>query len=144
VLYVAGALLAITAGIRTPDNVFGFQMFNETSKISVSLERRVKQGKKRVSVPVPGGEWRARDRSGTLRTFRWSDRVRYGVLRTLGVRRAASYGLDAQLFRLKHALADVLAHVPDDTETEALTAVVDASKNGRPVERIRLTAVRRR
>jgi hypothetical protein len=142
-LYVVGIVSAIAAGAREPDRVFGFQMFNETSTLNISLERRVRQGKKRVTVPAPGGVWQARDRSGVVRDFRWTDRVRDRVLGHLEVKRAASYGLEGQLFRLKKALADVLAHIPEDAETEALIAVVEASRNGRAPERIRLTAVRR-
>ena len=142
-LYVGGMVLAIGAGMRQPDHVFGFQMFNESSTIEISLERRVRQGGKRVHVPVPNGEWSARDKNGKLHEFRWNDRVRYGGLAALGVRRHASYGLEAQLFRLRKALEDTLRHIPDDAETEALIAVVSASHNGRPPERIRLSALRR-
>ncbi|HEY3495650.1 MAG TPA: hypothetical protein VGK73_13225 [Polyangiaceae bacterium] len=142
-LYVAGLLLATAVGMSQPDRVFGFQMFNESSTIEISLERRVRRGGKRSVEPLPDGSWSARDRNGTVHRFRWTDRVHYGALGTLGVRRHASYGLDAQLFRLKRALEDVLRNIPDDAETEALIAVVEASRNGRPPERIRLTAVRR-
>jgi hypothetical protein len=55
----------------------------------------------------------------------------------------AAYGLDAQLFRLKLALEDVLSHTRDDRETRALVAVVDTVKNGRPGPQVRVTAVRR-
>jgi hypothetical protein len=133
----------IAWGAKAPDHAFGFQMFNEASSITISLERRVRRGKARVLVPAPGGVWRARGRDGTARTFRWNDHVKDNVLGRLEDRRHASYGLEGQLFRLKKALAYVLEHIPDDAETEALVAVVDASKNGRPLERIRLTAVRR-
>jgi hypothetical protein len=142
-LYVIAMVSAIAAGIREPDHVFGFQMFNETSKLEIALERRVRRGRLVKVEPVPGGVWRARDRAGVLREFRWSDRVRDRVLGRLEIRRPAHYGLEGQLFRLRKALADVLAHIPDDTETEALTAVVKASHNGRAPERIRLTAVRK-
>jgi hypothetical protein len=142
-LYVAAFVAVVGWGLKAPDHAFGFQMFNETSNLTISLERRVRRGGKRVLSPAPGGVWQARGADGKERTFRWSDHVRDGVLGQLEVRRHASYGLDGQLFRLRQALGYVLEHIPDDTETEALIAVVDASKNGRPPQRVRLTAVRR-
>jgi hypothetical protein len=139
--YCAAIVLVIAWGVSQPDNAFGFQMFNETTSLTISLERRVQRGRQRV--PAPGGVWQARGPDGKVRTFRWSDHVKDGVLGTLELPRHASYGLDGQLFRLRQALAYVLEHTPEDTETEALVAVVEASKNGRPPERIRLTARRR-
>lgn len=140
--YVLGLAAIIVAGQRAPDHVFGFQMFNESSRMKIQLFRRVAHGSKTRLVPAPGGTWQARDKHGTLRTYRWNDRVKDGVLGRLETRVHASYGLEGQLFRLGRALEDFLLHIPEDTETKALVAVVETSKNGRDPERVRLTAVR--
>jgi hypothetical protein len=68
--------------------------------------------------------------------------VRDGVLATLGTYVHASYGLDAQLYRLQFALRDVAAHTPEDQETAGLVAVVDTIKNGREYKQVRLEAAR--
>ena len=143
VAYVTGVLCLLVFGLRAPDHVFGFQMFNESSRITLNLYREVKgkRGRKR-RLPISDGAWEARDSQGRVLTFRWSDRVRYRVLNRLGRSTHAAYGLDAQLFRLQRALDDVAAHISDDTETLALIAVVEATKNGRPVPPIELRGER--
>lgn len=93
-------------------------------------------------VSVPDGTWQARTRTGALGTFSWTDRVQFGQLMQPGVWKHASYGLDAQLFRLEHALADVAAHISEDTETAALVAIVETRKNGRPAGSRELVAER--
>jgi hypothetical protein len=134
-------LMAIAWGLRAPDHVLGFQMFNESSRLNVQLFREVQRKRRRVLVPVLDGKWQARDAAGALRDFSWQDRVKYEPLSRLGVWVHASYGLSAQLFRLQAALDDVASHIPDDTQTRALVAVVEATHNGRP-ETIRLRADR--
>lgn len=127
---------------RTPDLVFGFQMFNASSELKITLQRKLRRkGRVRV-VPVRDGAWEVRTRAGELRTYRWQDRVRDGVLGNLDRFVHASYGLDAQLFRLRYALRDVAAHLPDDDETLALIALVDTVKNGRAQPRVRFEAER--
>jgi len=142
--YVVAQLGLIAWGLSTPDHVFGFQMFNASSRITVNLYREVKgrRGKKRL-VPMKDGRWQARDADGSLQSYRWQDRVRGPVLNRLGVSTHAAYGLNAQLFRLQAALDDLAAHIPDDTQTLALVAVVEATENGRPVPEIRLRGERR-
>ncbi len=135
-------LYGIAWGLRAPDHVLGFQMFNESSHLTVELFRELDRKRRRVLVPVPDGKWQARDASGSLREFAWRDRVTYAPLETLGVPMRAKYGLSAQLFRLQAALEDVVSHIPDDTQTRALVAVVQASHNGRPLQTIRLRAER--
>jgi hypothetical protein len=138
--YLALQGLLVGYGLSVPDHVFGFQMFNESSRIRISLFRQVR-GRRKL-VPVRGGTWEARDEKGGLHTFHWDDRVHYYVLRRLDGFVPAAYGLEAQRVRLQQALDDVATHIPEDAETEALVAVVDASKNGREPERFRLTGVR--
>jgi hypothetical protein len=118
---------------RSPDFVFGFQMFNASSELKIALFRQLRPRHKRAAklVPVTDGTWQARGSDGTLHTYRWNDRVHDGVLGTLDRYVHASYGLDAQLFRLQFALDDVAQHLPFDDETAALVAVVDSRKNGR-------------
>lgn len=126
----------------TPDLVFGFQMFNASSDLKITLFRRVRRAGRVRLLPVRDGAWQVRDRSGRLITYRWQDRVRDGVLSNLDRSVHASYGIDAQLYRLKFALGDVLGHLPSDHETEALLAVVDTLKNGRDPGQVRLEVSR--
>ena len=141
--YLIAQLALLVRAQNSPDFVFGFQMFNASSDMKISLFRRIRhKGRARV-VPVRDGAWQALDHSGKAHDFHWQDRVRDGVLSHLDRYVHASYGLDAQLFRLKFALRDVATHSPGDDETEALIAVVDTVKNGRPPEQVRLEEKRR-
>lgn len=130
----------IAWGQRAPDHALGFQMFNESSRLSIKLFREVKKKGKRVRVPLPDGTWRAPDRDGNLRHYAWTDRVKTRPLYSLGKSQHASYGLDAQLFRLQAALDDFVNHLPDDTTTLALIAEVEAVKNGKPAPLVTLRA----
>jgi hypothetical protein len=127
---------------RSPDFVFGFQMFNASSDMKITLVRRVRQKGRPRLVPVRDGAWRAKDARGVQHEFHWRDRVHDGVLGTLGSYIHASYGLAAQTFRLQLALRDVAAHIPEDHETEALIAIVDTIKNGREYGQLHLEAGR--
>lgn len=140
VTYLVAQLSALGYGLWTPDHAFGFQMFNESSRIEFQLYRQV-VGRAGL-VPVRDGTWHAVDRAGDVRAFRWRDRVRYAPLARAGREVHASYGLDAQLFRLQAALTDVASHLADDAETVALVALVHASRNGRPLQEIRLIGAR--
>jgi hypothetical protein len=128
----------------SPDFVFGFQMFNASSELRIALFRRLRPKHKRPArlVPVTDGAWQVKGQDGRLRSYRWNGRVHDGVLGTLDRFVHASYGLDAQLFRLQFALDDVARHLPGDDETEALIALVDTRKNGRDQPRLRLTGSR--
>lgn len=117
-------------------------MFNESSSIKFELYRKVRRRGRERTLPIVDGSWQARTTSGEPRTFRWADRVRYGALLRTGEFVHATYGLDAQLFRLQRALEDVAAHIEDDRETVALVAEVETLKNGRPGESRSLEARR--
>src|SRR4051812_150882 len=140
VVFFGLELAGIAWGQRAPDHALGFQMFNESSRLTIHLFRELQLKKKRVLVAVPGGHWQARDASGALRDFAWQDRVRYFPLDTLDTSLHAPYGLAAQLFHLQAALDDVARHIPDDTGTLALVAEVETSKNRAPGPTVRLRA----
>jgi hypothetical protein len=127
------AALVLTASGR-PDHVFGFRMFPESSTIDVHIDRFVGGRWRRA----PEGEWSAVDDTGQLRHFSWRDRVRDPVIGSPDQERFASYGVDAQLARLQHALDDVIDHVPEDRETTRLAAVVTVRKNGHEATTVRL------
>jgi hypothetical protein len=125
--WIAGqATLVLTAPLR-PDHAFAFAMFAEASTMEIHLMREV--GGLRVG--APRGEWSARNFSGQLGHFSWRDRVRDTTLAAVDTRVFASYGIDAQIARLQHALDDVADHVPDDAETVRLGADVVVWRNGR-------------
>jgi hypothetical protein len=144
--FAAGYLLFLTAAVAygqvAPDHLFGFQMFNESSSLKIDLFREVVRDGRTVLLPVPDGEWEALDAHGVPHHFAFHDRVRVSPLHRLGTFVHASYGLDAQVYRLEHALEDVARNVPLDHETRAFVAVVETLKNGRPAGTVRLRAVR--
>jgi hypothetical protein len=142
-LFLGLELAGIAWGQRAPDHVLGFQMFNESSRITIRLFREVERKRRRVLIPLPDGRWQAPDSSGKLRDYSWHDRVHYYPLTALGSSVPAKYGLAAQLFRLQAALDDVMEHVPADTRTKALVAVVEATRNGAAPQTHRLRAERR-
>jgi hypothetical protein len=141
--YLGLQVVTLIRAQLAPDFVFGFQMFNASSDMKIALFRQVRRKGHVRLVPIKDGAWQAKDARGTTHAFRWQDRVRDGVLGTLDSYIHASYGLEAQLYRLQFALGDVAAHTPDDHETEALVAVVDTIKNGREYKQVRLQADRR-
>jgi len=140
--YLATQLTLLVRAQRSPDFVFGFQMFNASSELKISLSRKVRRrGRSRI-VRVQDGAWETKDPSGMRRSFRWQDRIRYSRLAVLDRYVHAAYGLDAQLFRLQAALHDCVMHLPGDDETEALIAEVDTIENGRAGGHVRLQADR--
>jgi hypothetical protein len=120
------AALIATAPCRS-DHILGFRMFPEASTLEIHLSRVVRGG----SVAAPRGEWSAVDDSGQRRHFSWHDRVRDPTIGAIDTRVFASYGVDAQIARLRRALDDVVDHLDEDSETEGLEANVVVSKNGR-------------
>jgi hypothetical protein len=142
VCYVMSLAAAVAYGQVAPDHVFGFQMFNESSSLKIDLFREVVRDGHTEVVAIPDGEWDALDEHGRKHHFSWNDRVRVSPLHRLGTFVHASYGLNAQLYRLERALHDVARNVPLDSETRALVAVVETLKNGRAAGTVRLRAVR--
>ena len=140
VMFFGLELGGVAWGQRTPDHALGFQMFNESSRLTIHLFREVQNKRKRVLLPVPGGRWQAPDAGGTLRDYAWQDRVRFFPLSTLDTSLHAPYGLSAQLFHLQAALDDVARHIPDDTRTLALVAEVETARNFVPGDAVRLRA----
>jgi len=140
ILFFGLELAGIAWGQRAPDHALGFQMFNESSRLTIHLFREVQGKKKRVLLPVQDGRWQAPDASGRLRDYAWRDRVRYYPLDTLDTSLHAPYGLAGQLFHLQAALDDVARHIPDDTRTLALVAEVETVKNRAPGPTLRLRA----
>jgi hypothetical protein len=140
VLFFGLELAGVAWGQRTPDHALGFQMFNESSRLTIHLFRELQSKRKRVLVPVAGGRWQAPDPSGVVREYAWRDRVRYFPLDTLDTSLHAPYGLGAQLFHLQAALDDMAAHIPNDTRTRALVAEVETVKNRVPGPSVRLRA----
>jgi hypothetical protein len=140
VVFFGLELFGIGWGQLAPDKALGFQMFNESSRITIHLFREIERRKQRVLIPLPNGRWSARDSSGKNRDYAWVDRVRATPLYVLGQSMHAPYGLNAQLFRLQAALEDVARHIPEDTRTLALVAEVETIRNGRPGPVVRLRA----
>jgi hypothetical protein len=142
--YLCIQLALLIHARSSPDFLFGFQMFNASSELKITLFRKLRARRNRPGrlVPVQNGSWQAKDETGTRLSYHWSDRVHDGVLGTLDRYVHASYGLEAQLFRLQRALDDVAQHLPGDTETEALVALVETRKNGRDGSQVRLTGSR--
>jgi hypothetical protein len=125
-------LLGIAWGQRAADHVLGFQMFNESSRLTIHLFREVKRKRQRVLRPIPDGRWLAVDATGQQHPHAWQDRVHYSPLNVLERSVHARYGLQAQLFHLQAALDDAVRHLPDDVTTLALVAKVDTLQNGVP------------
>jgi hypothetical protein len=141
--YLLLQLGVLSSGSVRADRVFGFQMFNASSRMLITLSRRVRDpgGVERV-VPVEAGAWEARDARGDLHVFRWNDRVRNREVGTLDRWVHAKDGVEAQRFHLRHALQDVVAHLAQDAETVALIAHLHAIDNGRPRPVVQLDVVR--
>lgn len=135
-------LAGVAWGVQTPDRTLGFQMFNESSRLTIHLLREVEHKRRRVLLPLPDGRWQAPDPSGRLRSYAWHDRVRYFPLSALERNVHARYGLAGQLFHLQAALDDAVRHIPDDTTTLALVADVETIQNGTPGSTVRLRAER--
>jgi hypothetical protein len=140
--FAAQAGLILTAEQR-PDRILAFRMFNESSSLKFELFRSVKSRRGERLLPVQAGAWTARGPDGVEHEFRWADRVPVQGLQPGSDFIHATYGLDAQLFRLQRALDDVASHTREDAETRALVAVAQGLKNGRATGEVRLTSARR-
>lgn len=140
IAFIAVQLALVLTAESRPDRIFGFRMFNESSSAKFDLFRRVRRGRRERLVPLRDGTWQARTPAGESREFHWTDSVRYTALQEPSRFVHATYGLDAQLFRLQQALDYVAQHTPDDAETLSFVAKVETLKNGRPGPRVELTS----
>jgi hypothetical protein len=122
------AILIATAGMRT-DRSYGFRMFPESSSIVVHLSRRLNDGRL-VSVDKTG-RWETHDCAGARTFVQWNRLVRFPAPALLEATVGAPYGVDNEVQRTTDAMRWVLGHTPQDCETRALVATVDARKNGR-------------
>jgi len=122
ILIVVAQLVLIVRAYSAPLDVFGFQMFPESSDWSVQVLRETAGGNRvDVRAPWPGG-------------YSWADLVAGSGLEDPTARQPAAYGIDTSLHFLQGALDWVAAHTPADTETVRLVAEVDAWRNGRGPE----------
>ena len=140
---VQTALIA-TAG-RRADGAFGFRMFNESSTVHIALFREVSAadgGLRRIH--VDDGVWTSRGSDGARHRSSWYERVPTPFW-VFDREMHASYGADAQLFRLQRALDDVALHLPasEDAETRRLALDVLVRRNGREPVMVRLTSAER-
>lgn len=132
----AALILVVQIGLvvrayGAPIDIFGFQMFPESSMWQADIVRETADGRRiPIDEPWPGG-------------YRWGDLVTARGLATPGVEHHADAGIDATLFLLDHALAWVGANTPGDTETVRLVAEVTVRRNGGDAERIVLVGPHR-
>ncbi|HEY8041819.1 MAG TPA: hypothetical protein VIF15_18575 [Polyangiaceae bacterium] len=138
VFFGSEALLIATASMRA-DRSYGFRMFPEASSVTLHVSRRLEGGQ---LVPIAGGHWQARDCSGGVHEFVWSKMVRWPAPSRLDTPLGASYGVESELGRARDAMRWVLAHTPDDCETRALVARIEAKKNGRVLDPMELEVTR--
>jgi hypothetical protein len=126
-----GVLIA-TAGMRS-DRSYGFRMFPESSSIVAHMSRRLADGQ---LVPIDSaekkGRWQAHDCGGAVHTFSWGKMVRFPAPARLDTFVGAPYGVENEIQRTRDAMQWVADHTPDDCETKALVATIEARKNGRP------------
>jgi hypothetical protein len=128
VFFGGEAVLIATAGMRT-DRSYGFRMFPESSSIVVHLSRRLGDGRL-VSVDKTG-RWETHDCAGARTVVQWNKVVRFPAPASLETTVGAPYGVENEVQRTTDAMRWVLDHAPEDCETRALVAIVDARKNGR-------------
>ncbi|MCU0683441.1 MAG: hypothetical protein MUF34_14570 [Polyangiaceae bacterium] len=132
--FFATQLVLVATANGRPERAFGFQMFPESTMVSVRLFREVgRPGGPTRRVHVEGGAWRARDAAGALRDFAWHDRVRFARISVFDEMVFASYGAAAYRYRLRAALEDVVRHLEGDAETRRLVAELSFRVNGRPM-----------
>src|SRR3954471_1983099 len=81
--YLVAQIALLVRAQRSPDFVFGFQMFNASSDMKISLFRQVRRKGRTRLLPVVDGAWPVVAHSGESHEFRWHDRVHDGVLGTL-------------------------------------------------------------
>jgi hypothetical protein len=156
VFFGSEGLLIATAGLRS-DRSYGFRMFPESSSIIVHVSREVDgrdardETGARMLVPIENGRWEAKDCSGAPHTFVWGKMVKYPApwklapdVRFKDVRVPAPYGVESEEHRTRDALRWVADHTPDDCETRAFVADIEPTKNGVPLEPVKIEVTRAR
>jgi hypothetical protein len=128
IFFGSEVVLVATAGLRT-DRAYGFRMFPEASAITLHVSRRLQDG---TVVPLTGGSWTPHGCEGAPHTFVWGKMVRFPAPWKLDAPVGAPYGVDNEVQRARDGLAWVAAHTPEDCETRAFVAHVEAVRNGRP------------
>lgn len=123
----AQAALVLTSGGRL-NHAFGFRMFEESTTVSLHVERLVDGG----SLPI-SDEWTTQDCQGRPARYQWHVLVPSGP-QWLDVPLGAPYGSDAGLARAQAAVAWVATHTPDDCKTERFVATVTRRRNGRTLD----------
>jgi hypothetical protein len=141
VFFGSEAVVIATAGMRT-DRSYGFRMFPESSSIVVHLSRRLDDG--RLVAVDKTGRWETHDCDGRAHTIAWGKMVRWPAPARLDAPVGAPYGVENQVQRTRDAMRWVGDHTPDDCETRAFVAKVDAFKNGRATDPIELEVPRER
>jgi hypothetical protein len=140
IFFGSEAVLIATAGMRT-DHSYGFRMFPESSFVVVHLSRRLDDG--RLVAVGKNGHWDAHDCAGTSHPFDWGKMVLWPATSKLDANFGAPYGIENQVQRTRDAMQWVADHTPDDCETRAFVATVDAHRNGRTPYPIELEVIRR-
>ena len=111
----AQAALIATAGLR-PEHAFGFRMFSESTTAVLHLHRRTFDGE--LTSEEQGGWW-TRNKAGVRLHLSMRDYIDAPELSYYDQRMPASYGQEAELWRLRRALDDTLARLGDDDRTTA-------------------------
>lgn len=105
-----------------PQDVFGFQMFPESSTWHAEIVRVTSDGRTvDVTAQWPGG-------------YRWEDLVPFRGFDHPSVEHHATAGIDSTLDFLEKALDYAASNTPADTETVRLEARVAYRRNDGPVE----------
>jgi hypothetical protein len=133
----AQATLVATAGLRA-DHAYGFRMFEESSTVELRLSRELDDG---GLLPIDD-DWEARDCTGALHHFSWSERVRLPAPERLGLALPAPYGAGAAEAQARAAVAWVAAHTPDDCQTLGFRAELRLRRNGLELQPISFTVRR--
>ncbi len=127
-LWIAAQLALVVRAYGAPQDVFGFQMFPESSTWQAEIVRITADGQTEdVTEDWPGG-------------YRWEDLVPYHGFDRPGVEHHATAGIDSTLDFLAEALDYAATHTPADTETLRLSARVTYRRNGGAPQEVVLTS----
>ena len=131
----AQVALIATAGLR-PEHAFGFRMFSESTTAEMHLYRRTFDGE---LVSEESGGWWTRSQSGARVHLSMRDYIDAPELSFYDLRMPASYGQQAELWRLQQAIDQVLDRLgSDDVTTAAFVVDVKLRHAGGPPRTVRL------